>query len=196
MTLYLASSSPRRAQLINLLGATDVVIRPQAVEEHFDPSHTPKDIVCSLALEKAQALAPGIANESPGVIIGADTIVVLNGTILNKPTDPADAKRMLRLLSGNTHRVYTGIALVHGDRSTMFAEETDVTFRTLSDEEIDAYVAGGSPLDKAGSYGIQDDHGAVFISRINGDYYNVVGLPLCRLYIELMAFAPDVFSRQ
>ena len=193
MTLYLASSSPRRAQLIKLLGATDVVIRSQPVDEIFDPAHAPENVVQTLALEKAKALQA--SQQLTGVILGADTIVVLYDTILGKPTDAADAKRMLKLLSGNTHRVYTGIALVEGERSTTFAEETDVTFRQLTDAEIDAYVAGGSPLDKAGSYGIQDDHGAVFISRIDGDYYNVVGLPLCRLYIELMAFAPEVFER-
>jgi septum formation protein len=195
VTLYLASSSPRRAQLIQLLGARDVVVRPQPIEEHFHPADPPSSIVQSLALEKAQALFPVLEQENKsGVIVGADTIVVLEKTILGKPTSPDDAKRMLRVLSGNTHRVYTGIALIGpSGESLTFAEETDVTFRDLDEHEIDDYVASGSPLDKAGSYGIQDDHGAVFISKIVGDYYNVVGLPLCRLYIELSHFAPSIF---
>ena len=198
MTLYLASSSPRRAQLIKLLGASTVVIRSHPVQEDFDPLHTPEEVVRRLALDKARALQPIlIAEEKKGVILGADTIVVLDGIILGKPIDAEDAKRMLRMLSGNTHRVFTGMAMLHAGSGAhhTFAEATDVTFRHLSDQEIEEYVASGSPLDKAGSYGIQDDHGAVFISRIDGDYYNVVGLPLCRLYIELSAFAPNVFKK-
>lgn len=197
MTLYLASSSPRRAQLVKLLGAPDVIIRSHPVHERHDPSLTPEQVVRSLALEKAEALAPALRDEKhSGIIIGADTIVVLGKTILGKPLDAADARRMLHSLSGKTHTVYTGIALVHiasGSRHT-FAEQTEVTFRALTEKEIADYVAGGSPLDKAGAYGIQDDHGAVFISRIEGDYYNVVGLPLCRLFMELAAFAPKIFS--
>jgi septum formation protein len=199
VTLYLASSSPRRAQLIKLLGAANVVIRSHPVQEDFDPLHDPKEIVRRLALDKARALEPIlIAEKKNGVVLGADTIVVLDdGIILGKPIDAEDAKRMLRMLSGNTHRVFTGIALLHAGSGAhhTFAEETSVTFRNISDQEIEDYVASGSPLDKAGSYGIQDDHGAVFISRIDGDYYNVVGLPLCRLYIELSAFAPNVFKK-
>jgi nucleoside triphosphate pyrophosphatase len=198
VTLYLASSSPRRAHLIKLLGARDVVVRSHPVEEDFDALRSPQEIVRRLALHKARALQPILMAEAKsGVILGADTIVVLNGIVLNKPVDPDDAKRMLRMLSGQTHRVFTGIALLHATSGVYhsFAEETDVTFRDLTDTEIDDYVAGGSPLDKAGAYGIQDDHGAVFISKIDGDYYNVVGLPLCRLYIELSKFAPNVFRK-
>jgi len=198
VTLYLASSSPRRAQLIKLLGATNVVIRSHPVHEHFDVSHSPEDIVRRLALDKARALQPIlIAEAKSGIILGADTIVVLDGNILNKPVDAEDATRMLRMLSGHTHRVFSGIALLHATSGLhhTFFEVTDVTFRNLTDTEIADYVAGGSPLDKAGAYGIQDDHGAVFISKINGDYYNVVGLPLCRLYIELSKFAPNVFKK-
>lgn len=198
MTLYLASSSPRRIQLIKLLGAPHVVVRSRDVDESFEPSIPPDIIVRSLAIRKAQAIRSGlIAEGKSGIIVGADTIVVLDGEVLGKPTDTDDAKRMLRLLSGNTHTVYTGLVLFHAITGLhhSFYEATEVTFRTLGDSEIDDYVASGSPMDKAGAYGIQDDHGAVFISKIVGDYYNVVGLPLCRLYIELSKFAPNIFKK-
>ena len=111
------------------------------------------------------------------------------------PIDPDDAVRMLKILSDNTHTVYTGIALVHSlsGESRTFVESTEVNFRAITDQEIARYVASGSPMDKSGSYGIQDDHGAVFINRIEGDYYNVVGLPLCATYLQLQDFAPSLF---
>jgi septum formation protein len=148
-------------------------------------------------LDKANALLPKLGpNDDGGVVVGADTVVVLGDILLEKPVDEADAKRMLRQLSGNTHIVYTGVALVNAltQESRTFVEKTNVTFRNLSEMEISEYVAGGSPMDKAGSYGIQDDHGAVFISSIEGDYYNVVGLPLCSLYVNLMGFIPGIFD--
>lgn len=196
MTLYLASASPRRAQLIKLLGAKHVIISPTHVDETHDGNLAPAEYVEQLALDKAKALLPKLSSSEQGIIIGADTTVVLENAILGKPIDADDAKAMLRRLSGNTHIVYTGVALVDSatGKEHSFVEKTSVTFREISDEEIASYVASGSPMDKAGSYGIQEDHGAVFVSRIDGDYYNVVGLPLCSLYLALHDFAPAIFA--
>ncbi|MBS1902425.1 MAG: septum formation protein Maf [Bacteroidetes bacterium] len=194
--LYLASASPRRASLVSLLGVKRVIIKPADIDETLVGSRAPHDFAFDLAFQKASATRGLLhPNDSPGIVLGADTIVVINDVILGKPTDEADARAMLRTLSGATHTVYTGIALLHSvtGESVRFVEKTQVTFRTLGDDEIAAYVAGGSPMDKAGSYGIQDDHGAVFVSRIEGDYYNVVGLPLCSTYVHLRQFAPTLF---
>ena len=194
--LYLASSSPRRAALINLLGAKRIEIRPSSVEEIFDYSESPEAIVQDLAFQKAQAtLATLTTKDTPGVILGADTIVFLGEKILGKPLDEIEAARMLRSLSNNTHTVFTGVALIDSKtkKSQTFSEQTSVTFRQLTEDEIAAYIATGSPMDKAGAYGIQEDHGAVFVKKIVGDYYNVVGLPLCLLHQHLKNFAPDLF---
>lgn len=184
--LILASASPRRQLLLRQLGAT-FLVHPSTVAEDVVPGESPEYLVQRLAFLKANEVR---ARFDAGVVVGADTIVVLNGAILNKPVDADDARRMLERLSGHTHTVYTGFALV--DVASNFCvcdyEATAVTFRTLVPEEIDEYVSGGSPLDKAGAYGIQDDFGAVFISRIDGCYYNVVGLPITRLYQALRAF--------
>jgi len=196
MTLYLASASPRRASLIKLLGVKRIEIRPSPVEEIFDYTESPEAIVQDLAYQKAEASLKSFSGHGqPGVIVGADTIVVLRDKILGKPLDQSDAAKMLRLLSNNTHTVFTGVALIDtGTKSSrVFAEKTDVTFRHLTDQEISDYIATGSPMDKAGAYGIQEDHGAVFVKKIVGDYYNVVGLPLCSLYEHLREFAPEVF---
>lgn len=197
MTLYLASASPRRAHLVRLLNVRKIVVMPTHIDEIHDGKLKPADYVLRLASDKAEALLKKrTPTDDEGVIVGADTIVVLDGHLLEKPTDEADAGRMLRLLSGNTHIVYTGVALIdtRTKESRTFVESTKVTFRELSDEEIASYVASGSPMDKAGAYGIQEDHGAVFVSRIEGDYYNVVGLPLCSLYLQLRDIAPDIFE--
>jgi septum formation protein len=147
-----------------------------------------------LALLKARKGADAVAE--PSIIIGSDTTVVLDGEILNKPDDEEHAVKMLRLLSGRTHTVFTGLALVHqGGRHRVASRRTDVTFRPLDDGEIVAYVRGGSPMDKAGAYGIQDDFGAVFVSRVEGCYYTIVGLPLELLYVELRAFASELRSQ-
>lgn len=195
MTLYLASASPRRAQLIKLLGVKNVVIMPTHVDETHDGTQQPADYVEELAQKKAKALAQKLTDNEYGIIIGADTTVVLQGTILGKPIDADDAKSMLRRLSGNTHSVFTGVAIVESATSKVlsFVVQTLVSFRELSEHEIENYVATGSPMDKAGAYGIQEDHGAVFVSRIEGDYYNVVGLPLCSLYLALQENFPDIF---
>ncbi len=194
--LYLASQSPRRAALINLLGIRRIEIRHSSVEEVFDNSESPEAIVQDLAFQKAQAILTTFKkNDPPGVVLGADTIVYLEEKILGKPVDEVEASRMLRKLSNNTHTVFTGVALIDtvSKRSQTFVEQTNVTFRQLTDEEIAAYIATGSPMDKAGAYGIQEDHGAVFVKRIVGDYYNVVGLPLCSLHQHLKNFAPELF---
>ena len=194
--LYLASASPRRAALINLLGVKRIQIRPSSVEEIFDYSESPEAIVQDLALQKAQASLQTLTKkDAAGVILGADTIVYLGEKIHGKPIDEVEAARMLRSLSNNTHTVFTGVALIDtkSKKSLTFVEQTSVTFRQLSEEEIIAYVATGSPLDKAGAYGIQEDHGAVFVKKIVGDYYNVVGLPLCSLHQHLKNFAPELF---
>ena len=194
--LYLASQSPRRAALINLLGVKRIEIRPSLIEEVFDYSESPEAIVQDLAFQKARAsLATLTKKDAPGVILGADTIVYLGEKILGKPLDEVDATRMLRSLSNNTHTVFTGVALIDikTKKSLTFVEQTNVTFRQLTEGEIAAYIATGSPMDKAGAYGIQEDHGAVFVKRIVGDYYNVVGLPLCALHQHLRNFAPELF---
>jgi septum formation protein len=162
------------------------------VSEEIDPHIPSAKQAEELAVRKATAIANTIGE---GVVVGADTMVVLGDVTLNKPRDAADAKRMLALLSGKTHSVFTGVAIVDRKNAMRqsFVEQTSVTFRDLSASEIEAYVASGSPLDKAGAYGIQEDFGAVFVRRIEGDYYNVVGLPICRLYSELRLLAPDLF---
>lgn len=185
--LVLASQSPRRNALMRHVGFTFETIVPNVDEEAVPTDMPPVSYVQHLAQLKAEAAAAGIDGEV--IVIGSDTTVVLDGTVLNKPIDAADAKRMLRMLSGNTHTVYTGLALIHvgngAKRLRVSSRATHVTFRELSDEEINAYVESGSPLDKAGSYGIQDDFGAVFVHRVEGCYYTIVGLPLELLYTEL-----------
>jgi septum formation protein len=139
---------------------------------------------------------PVAAEHPTALTLGADTIVVHDGSILNKPGDAESARAMLRQLSGTTHSVYTGFALLHpsSDRCVRRVERTDVTFAALSDAEITAYVNTGSPLDKAGAYGIQDAMGPLFVESIEGDYYNVVGLPLHALYQELTSHFDDLLS--
>ena len=178
--VVLASRSPRRLALLSQIGLTVRVIVSDVPEE-LDPALTPEANAEALACLKAQHVARDIAD---GIVLGADTIVVLDHHVLGKPVDEADAERMLMLLSGRTHTVYTGFALVHrpSGRTISGVEATQVTFRTLPVEEVRSYIRGGSPMDKAGSYGIQDDYGAVFVTRIEGCYYNVVGLPLARVH--------------
>lgn len=187
MSMVLASASPRRRKLLEQLGF-ELTIDPSSVEEIFDESLEPSLMARNLASLKAEEVSKRHPSQ---IVLGADTIVVLDGLMLAKPIDSEDAKSMLRLLSGREHQVWTGVSLIRQASQThiSFAECTEVKFAALSDHEIDAYVATGSPLDKAGAYGIQDDWGAVFISGISGDYYNVVGLPLHALYRNLLKFA-------
>jgi septum formation protein len=185
--LVLASASPRRKNLLRQMGVP-FVIHPSDVAEDIPAGEPPAQAVQRLAFAKASDV---VARIDRGIVVGCDTIVVLDGNILGKPSSVADAERMLGLLSGRTHEVFTGIAVIDRESSKSLCshERTAVTFRELGTQEIATYVASGSPLDKAGSYGIQDDHGAVFVSRIDGCYYNVVGLPLARLWGMLTVFS-------
>lgn len=173
--ILLASKSPRRRELLSNAGVKFSVEVSDA-EENYDPLLPPGEIVKTLSRIKAEAVAK---NHPDQTILGADTIVVLDGEILGKPKDEADARRMLHLLSGRTHEVYTGVTILRGRRKIQFFERTKVTFFRLSDEEIASYVATGEPMDKAGAYGIQL-RGARFVRRISGDYATVVGLPVAR----------------
>ena len=188
--LILASGSPRRRLLLNQLGLK-FNIHVSDVEETFNPDDKPEIIVQKLAEKKAGAVAPEYPDS---LTLAADTIVVLNGEILGKPIDQKDASRMLALLSGKQHYVYTGISLMHpvSKRSVQAFASTKVTFAQMTPQEIESYVSTGSPLDKAGSYGIQDDQGSLYILGVEGDYYNVVGLPLRTLYEALKSNFDDL----
>lgn len=182
--LILASRSPRRKELLSLI-TEDFSVRPAEGEEIADPRLSPDRYVMALSEAKAREIASAAPNET---VIGADTVVVFGNEILGKPKDTADAVRMLALLSGNTHSVFTGVTVIANDEIHSFAEETKVTFFPLSDEEIERYAESGEPLDKAGAYGIQGS-GALLVQGIEGDYYNVMGLPAGRLYRFLKEFA-------
>lgn len=179
--IVLASQSPRRKYLLEMLGL-EFDILPASVDEVNSDNLPPADYVMQLA--KKKAIAASKMSKTEALFIGSDTIVVLDDEILEKPLDEKDACKMLRTLSDNTHTVFTGIALYDSKNDTVDVkyEATKVSFRNLSYKEIEAYVATGSPMDKAGAYGIQDDFGAVFVNRIEGCYYNIVGLPLQLLY--------------
>lgn len=188
----LASASPRRRRLLEQLGFTFRVI-VSGVSEDAKGRPAPHELVEMLSRRKAEAVA---SEHHDALVLGADTIVVLDDDVLEKPANAEEAHAMLRRLSGRTHTVYSGITLVHGstERQVSRHAATRVTFAALTDHEIAQYVRSGSPMDKAGSYGIQDDHGALFVERIDGDYYNVVGLPLHTLYQTLRDSFGDVFS--
>ena len=189
MNWILASGSPRRRELLEMLGVPDLTIRPAAGPERATPGAGPEQTVRELSLHKAQEVAQTCAPED--IIIAADTIVYLDGAILGKPRDHDDAARMLTALSGREHIVYTGVAVLRGGELRQAAERTAVRFRTLTPEEIERYIATGEPMDKAGAYGIQDQ-AAVFVQRLEGDYYNVMGLPLCALTQALRKWGVEV----
>lgn len=169
----LASASPRRKELLEKAGYTFEIVVSDA-DETLPAGITPAEAVRRNAARKAKA----VAKQCPGaVVLGCDTVVAIDGAILGKPRDEAEAKRMLRRLSGNTHTVYSGVCITDGETETVFAAATDVTFYELSDRTIDTYAATGEPMDKAGAYGIQS-LGCVLVREIRGDYSNVVGLPL------------------
>lgn len=182
--VYLASKSPRRKKLLEQVNLSFQIV-PVDTPEIFKKNERPVDAVRRIAYEKLIAAKEIIAD---GIIITADTIVVIGGKIIGKPLDKHDAVNMLKKLSGKTHIVYTGFSVYNSlkDKTITEYEKTFVTFRKLTLKEITDYVETGSPLDKAGAYGIQDDYGAVFIKKINGCYYNVVGLPLTKLYQTLL----------
>lgn len=188
--LILASSSPRRKILLKQIGLKFKVI-PSHIAEVTAPTQTPSENAKRIALEKAIKIAEQIKE---GIIIGADTIVVLDRKIMNKPKSKEDAKQMLKTLSGREHSVYTGVSLVNASnrKHIEFVEETKVRFRKLEEEEIKEYIESGSPMDKAGAYGIQDDFGAVFVEKINGCFYNVVGFPLARFYTTYKKFLEEI----
>ena len=174
--IILASGSPRRKELLGSLGVDFTVIKPDVDEKSFDLAHcTPAEKVCFLADVKAKAV---FEKHSGNIVIGADTLVALNNAIFEKPDDEADALRMLKALQGTTHTVYSAIAVYHPDgRHVCDYLATDVTFIPMSDEHIRRYIATGEPMDKAGAYAIQG-HGSVQIEKINGCYFNVVGMSL------------------
>ncbi|WP_040207789.1 Maf family protein [Neobacillus jeddahensis] len=178
--LILASSSPRRKELLENLHLS-FAISSSEVDESFDPSLSPEDVVMELAERKARAV---FKENQDAFVIGSDTIVVADGQILGKPADEAEAIRMLTRLSGRQHEVFTGVAILSPTKSTRFYEKTEVWFWELTDEEIKAYVQSGEPLDKAGAYGIQQ-LGSMLVKKINGDYFAVVGLPVARTIREL-----------
>jgi septum formation protein len=184
--LILASASPRRKKLLKQIGLR-FSIRPSRIKERFRSTESPAQNAKRIALEKALDIHRVVKR---GIVIAADTIVVYDGKLIGKPHNAGDARRMLRLLSGREHSVYTGFALVDAvsGKHITSVERTRVRFRSLGIEEINRYVASGSPMDKAGAYGIQDDFGAVFVEKVNGCFYNVVGFPLPKFYQELLAF--------
>lgn len=173
--IILASGSPRRKEILELADL-DFDIIPSDAEE-ITTKTAPHEVVMELASIKAKDIYEQSNKQS--IVIGADTVVAYQGQILGKPADEADAKRMLTMLSGQTHEVYTGVCVIEDGKTKTFYEETKVTFYEISSEQIDHYIKTGEPMDKAGSYGIQGK-AAVFIKGIEGDYYNVVGFPIAR----------------
>lgn len=184
--LVLASSSPRRKELLTMAGYEFETV-PTNVSENFLHGTPPMQVVEQLSTRKAQA----VVKEHPAdTVIAADTIVVLKGRILGKPKDEEMAKAMLKLLSANVHQVYTGYTVISGKNFFCGHECTSVEFYALSPEDIDSYVATGEPLDKAGAYGIQGK-GSLFVKRINGDFYNVMGLPIAKIHRILEGFRKE-----
>ena len=185
MQLILASQSPRRQQLLQLL-RVNFAVKPADIDEAMDPTLPPQQEVARVSRLKAEATP-----RNPGdVVIAADTIVVLGNRVLGKPTDKADAITMLQALSGRDHQVMTGITVLRDGDAITHTEITDVHFRPLTEDEILSYVETGEPMDKAGAYGIQG-YAAPFVEGIRGDYYNVMGLPVCRLQQMLHRLAPQ-----
>ena len=188
MNLILASASPRRKELLSLFGVP-FTIRAADIDETMDPAAAPFDEVSRVSRLKALATR----RERGDVVIAADTIVVCEGNVLGKPADEADAKAMLRLLSGRDHQVMTGVTVLRDEQAVTFTEVTHLHFRALSEKEIARYVASGEPMDKAGAYGIQGG-AALFCTGMTGDYYNVMGLPVCRLGQVLKDIAPAMME--
>ena len=188
MNIILASQSPRRKELLERMGIRDFETISPNVDESVFHGLPPEELVRRLSAEKAAAVA-GRAGED-AIVIAADTVVALEGAVLGKPADELDAFKMLSALSGVRHQVYTGVTVCRGGEKQTAHEVTDVTFREPSEEEIEHYIATGEPMDKAGAYGIQG-YGALLIQGISGDYYNVMGLPVCRLSGMLARFGVD-----
>lgn len=179
--IILASQSPRRQELLKLI-TSDFEIKVSNVDETLPDKIMPKEAVMYLSKIKAEPFADG-----DNIVIGADTVVALDGKILGKPKNEESAREMLRFLSGRTHSVFTGVTLANNKKTKTFAVETKVKFFELTNEEIDAYIKTKEPFDKAGAYGIQG-YGSLLVEKIDGDYFNVVGLPVSTLARELKAF--------
>ena len=190
MELILASQSPRRKELLGLF-RIPFVVRVADIDEQMDPSVAPEIEVARVSRLKAEA----IHREKDDVVVAADTIVVCAGQVLGKPRDEADAFRMLRLLSGRDHQVMTGLTVLRGEKAITHTEVTDIHFRPLTDKQINDYIRTGEPMDKAGSYGIQGG-AALFAEGIRGDYFNVVGLPVCKLGKILEEIAPELMEEK
>lgn len=180
INIILASKSPRRRELMEFIKHEFEII-PSLKEEVVPEGLDIDDIPAFLAAQKALDIS---RDRRDSLVIGCDTVVTLGGVIMGKPSDETDAKAMLMRLSGRTHTVISGVCLCYMGRTMTFTEKTSVTFYDLTEEEIDSYIASGSPLDKAGAYGIQDG-AALFVKKIDGDYYNVVGLPVAKLAREI-----------
>ncbi len=188
MNVILASQSPRRRELLGLF-RFPFTVRVADVDETMDPNASVYSEVARVSHLKALA----VERQPEDLVIAADTIVVCQGKRLGKPHTPEEAKQMLRLLSGRDHQVMTGMTVLRGEQAVVCTEVTDLHFRELTDREIDDYVASGEPMDKAGSYGIQGG-AALFCPRMEGDYYNVMGLPVCRLSEILKELAPELMG--
>lgn len=182
--IVLASKSPRRKELLEMLNF-EFEILTKNQEEIYNPNDLPENIVKSLAFQKADSIKDLVSNEK--IIIGADTIVYFDGIVLGKPKDKDDAIKMLNMLSGKIHSVYTGVCLMSKDKNITFFDETKVYFKKIDSKDLKMYVDTLEPMDKAGSYGIQGFAG-VFVEKIEGEYFNVMGLPISKLYEELKNF--------
>ena len=181
--IILASNSPRRRELLTILGLDFESKTLPGIDESFPDTLKGEDIPKHIASKKAEAYRTLVKNNE--LVITADTIVYVDGEVLGKPKDNEDARRMLHLISGRSHKVITGVCILTKEQQQTFAVTTDVTFDALSDEEVDFYVGKYKPYDKAGAYGIQEWIGLVGVSKLEGSYFNVMGLPVQRLYKEL-----------
>ena len=190
MDIILASQSPRRKELMGQIGLKFKVVVSH-VDEHVEGNPSPAEMVEELSLRKARAVARQVDDDD--LVIAADTVVALEGTVLGKPEDERDAFSMLSALSGNRHYVSTGVTVIRGGQAVTQHEVTTVTFRELEPDEISSYIATGEPMDKAGAYGIQG-LGALLVSGIDGDYFNVMGLPVYRLGRILAGFGLDLLA--
>ena len=185
MGIILASKSPRRQELLSLMGL-EFEVATADIDETIDKSLPIEQEIARLSRQKAEAI-----DDNDNIIISADTVVVLGNTVMGKPRDAENARQMLNVLSGKTHRVITAVTVKNGDKIRTEVVITEIVFRELSKREIDSYVASGSPMDKAGAYGVQEK-AAAFVKEIHGDYFSVVGLPVCTLAVMLREFGVEI----
>lgn len=188
MTIILASQSPRRKEILEQMGFSSFLIRPAAGEEAPPNGLAPEQYVMALSAAKCREVA--VTAPCDGLIIAADTIVCIDDVILGKPHTEDEATHMLKTLSGRSHTVFTGVTVMQNGVERTAFEQSDVFFHPLTDADIKHYIATGEPMDKAGSYGVQG-YGAMFVERIEGDYFNVMGLPICKLAQMLKQFGVD-----